>query len=119
MIMEPLVTSHILQVLSPAIVITWLDNALHLTELHAAKKVPCVNTALTAYRQTTHDSRNTKSAGRRYDLGGWWPVYSRRTTQPFKVRFKRLDLRFLEIGALRVVFTKRDPEFPGMSGQVV
>eukprot|EP00116_Pleurobrachia_bachei_P014090 sb/3474352/ len=36
-----------------------------------------------------------------------------------KVRFKRLDLRFLEIGALRVVFTKRDPEFPGISGQVV
>eukprot|EP00116_Pleurobrachia_bachei_P015024 sb/3475286/ len=37
----------------------------------------------------------------------------------FKVRFKRLDLRFLEIGALRVIFTKRDPEFPGISGQVV
>eukprot|EP00116_Pleurobrachia_bachei_P013119 sb/3473381/ len=36
-----------------------------------------------------------------------------------KVRFKRLDLRFLEIGVLRVVFTKRDPEFPGISGQVV
>eukprot|EP00116_Pleurobrachia_bachei_P015790 sb/3476052/ len=36
-----------------------------------------------------------------------------------KVRFKRLDLRFLEIGALRVIFTKRDPEFPGISGQVV
>eukprot|EP00116_Pleurobrachia_bachei_P015759 sb/3476021/ len=36
-----------------------------------------------------------------------------------KVRFKRLDLTFLEIGALRVVFTKRDPEFPGISGQVV
>eukprot|EP00116_Pleurobrachia_bachei_P011783 sb/3472045/ len=36
-----------------------------------------------------------------------------------KVRIKRLDLRFLEIGALRVVFTKRDPEFPGISGQVV
>eukprot|EP00116_Pleurobrachia_bachei_P015179 sb/3475441/ len=41
-------------------------------------------------------------------------------TEPLaKVRFKRLDLRFLEIGALRVVFTKRDPEFPGISGQVV
>eukprot|EP00116_Pleurobrachia_bachei_P016440 sb/3476702/ len=37
----------------------------------------------------------------------------------FKVRFKRLDLRFLEIGVLRVIFTKRDPEFPGISGQVV
>eukprot|EP00116_Pleurobrachia_bachei_P001227 sb/3461489/ len=35
-----------------------------------------------------------------------------------KVRFKRLDLRFLEIGVLRVIFTKRDPEFPGISGQV-
>eukprot|EP00116_Pleurobrachia_bachei_P014077 sb/3474339/ len=35
------------------------------------------------------------------------------------VRFKRLDLRFLEIGVLRVIFTKRDPEFPGISGQVV
>eukprot|EP00116_Pleurobrachia_bachei_P004029 sb/3464291/ len=36
-----------------------------------------------------------------------------------KVRFKRLDLRFLEIGVLLVIFTKRDPEFPGISGQVV
>ena len=36
-----------------------------------------------------------------------------------KVRFKRLDPRFLEIGALRVVFTKRDPDFQGISGQVV
>eukprot|EP00116_Pleurobrachia_bachei_P018913 sb/3479175/ len=36
-----------------------------------------------------------------------------------KVRFKRLDLRFLEIGVLRVILTKRDPEFPGISGQVV
>eukprot|EP00116_Pleurobrachia_bachei_P000811 sb/3461073/ len=36
-----------------------------------------------------------------------------------KVRFKRLDLRFLEIQVLRVIFTKRDPEFPGISGQVV
>eukprot|EP00116_Pleurobrachia_bachei_P010689 sb/3470951/ len=36
-----------------------------------------------------------------------------------KVRFKRLDQKFLEIGVLRVVFTKRDPEFPGISGQVV
>eukprot|EP00116_Pleurobrachia_bachei_P013800 sb/3474062/ len=36
-----------------------------------------------------------------------------------KVHFKRLDLRFLEIGVLRVIFTKRDPEFPGISGQVV
>eukprot|EP00116_Pleurobrachia_bachei_P017018 sb/3477280/ len=35
------------------------------------------------------------------------------------LRFKRLDLRFLEIGVLRVIFTKRDPEFPGISGQVV
>eukprot|EP00116_Pleurobrachia_bachei_P013603 sb/3473865/ len=36
-----------------------------------------------------------------------------------KLRFKRLDLRFLEIGAfLRVVFTKRDPEFPGISGLI-
>eukprot|EP00116_Pleurobrachia_bachei_P016449 sb/3476711/ len=41
------------------------------------------------------------------------------TTKQAKVRFKRLDLRFLEIQALRVVFTKRDPEFPGISGQVV
>eukprot|EP00116_Pleurobrachia_bachei_P013017 sb/3473279/ len=31
------------------------------------------------------------------------------------MRFKRLDLRFLEIGVLRVIFTKRDPEFPGIS----
>eukprot|EP00116_Pleurobrachia_bachei_P015871 sb/3476133/ len=36
-----------------------------------------------------------------------------------KVRFKRLDLRFLQIGALLVVFTKRDLEFPGVAGQVV
>eukprot|EP00116_Pleurobrachia_bachei_P012608 sb/3472870/ len=35
------------------------------------------------------------------------------------MRFKRLDLRFLEIGVLRVIFTRRDPEFPGISGQVV
>eukprot|EP00116_Pleurobrachia_bachei_P012263 sb/3472525/ len=35
------------------------------------------------------------------------------------MRFKRLDLRFLEIGVLRVIFTKRDPQFPGISGQVV
>eukprot|EP00116_Pleurobrachia_bachei_P017721 sb/3477983/ len=35
------------------------------------------------------------------------------------VRFKRLDPRFLEIGVLRVIFTKKDPEFPGISGQVV
>eukprot|EP00116_Pleurobrachia_bachei_P013130 sb/3473392/ len=35
------------------------------------------------------------------------------------VRFKRLDLKFLEIGAMRVVFTKRDPEFPGISGQCI
>eukprot|EP00116_Pleurobrachia_bachei_P013565 sb/3473827/ len=36
-----------------------------------------------------------------------------------KVHFKRLDLRFLEIQELRVILTKRDPEFPGISGQVV
>eukprot|EP00116_Pleurobrachia_bachei_P011258 sb/3471520/ len=36
-----------------------------------------------------------------------------------KVRFKRIDLRFLEIGVLLVVFTKRDPEFSEISGQVV
>eukprot|EP00116_Pleurobrachia_bachei_P018399 sb/3478661/ len=35
-----------------------------------------------------------------------------------KLRFKRLDLRFLEIGVLCVMFTKRDPGFPGISGQV-
>eukprot|EP00116_Pleurobrachia_bachei_P004995 sb/3465257/ len=39
--------------------------------------------------------------------------------QNSSVRFKRLDLRFLEIQGLRVIFTKRDPEFPGISGQVV
>eukprot|EP00116_Pleurobrachia_bachei_P017375 sb/3477637/ len=40
-------------------------------------------------------------------------------TEGTKVHFKRLDLRFLEIGVLRVIITKRDPEFPGISGQVV
>eukprot|EP00116_Pleurobrachia_bachei_P016554 sb/3476816/ len=36
-----------------------------------------------------------------------------------QVAMVRLDLRFLEIGVLHIVFTKRDPEFPGISGQVV
>eukprot|EP00116_Pleurobrachia_bachei_P015508 sb/3475770/ len=40
-------------------------------------------------------------------------------TKEVEVRFKRLDLRFLETGVLRVIFTKRDPEIPGISGQVV
>eukprot|EP00116_Pleurobrachia_bachei_P015992 sb/3476254/ len=57
---------------------------------------------------------------------GWiwkfWPLIGSRGKNEkslVKVRFKRLDLRFLEIGALHVVFAKRDPEFPGISGQVV
>eukprot|EP00116_Pleurobrachia_bachei_P017537 sb/3477799/ len=48
-----------------------------------------------------------------------WSEINRELKYGVKVRFKRLDLRFLEIGVLRVVFTKRDPQFPGISGQVV
>eukprot|EP00116_Pleurobrachia_bachei_P012880 sb/3473142/ len=36
-----------------------------------------------------------------------------------KVRFKRLDLRFLEIKGRSVYLRKGDLEFPGISGQVV
>eukprot|EP00116_Pleurobrachia_bachei_P016124 sb/3476386/ len=35
------------------------------------------------------------------------------------LRFKRLDLRFLEIKWRSVYLLKGDPEFPGISGQVV
>eukprot|EP00116_Pleurobrachia_bachei_P015787 sb/3476049/ len=63
---------------------------------------------------------------------GWFvntPYVGRTQWVRYKVRvkpipiiavcFKRLDLIFLEIGVLRDIFTKRDPEFPGISGQVV
>eukprot|EP00116_Pleurobrachia_bachei_P017437 sb/3477699/ len=46
------------------------------------------------------------------------PYSSNRSLIP-KVRFKRLGLRFLEIKGRSVYLLKGDPEFPGISGQVL
>eukprot|EP00116_Pleurobrachia_bachei_P018801 sb/3479063/ len=66
----------------------------------------------------------------RYDLGVWWPVYNDMIAcdmnisedphfKKSKVRFKRLDLRFLEMQNFPLVNTQTMRQIPRITGQAV